>query len=200
MSEGARTFSQVRKQKTLEEFHSFAKMVTEQYGKTEYGYDQELCAKDNFLSIDALRKLIRYAIVENLVTLEMVYNVRNKAIVNQRVKRGSSTSVEYYRKLLLQRSEKISNGFSRAKIKEIAEDIAFKPSEKIRYFTIKYLIESDIVTMMILKRAIIENIVSDEVMELIIKRSLSNNPKERAKETFKKMRIKREEYKKENSQ
>ena len=62
---------------------------------------------------------------------------------------------------------------SKVQIKYIAEDIANNPSNPIKYFKKKYNLESDRLVRLILKNAIVENIVSDETMELIIKRSLN---------------------------
>ncbi len=195
-----RTFKQLQKEKmTFEELKSFAKEVTEAYAKSDIAYSQTNTAKDNYLTKKGLRDVMDYAIVTNLVSRETCEQVLQKAISNQRKKtqETGSSSITHHKELIRRREEFLLNAYARAEVQKIAKDIAEHPDYPIHYFTLKNNIESDRLTKGILKRAIVENIVSDEVMEKIIERSLKgieiNRVKHKAKQYFAALKKQREE-------
>ena len=202
MAESARTYTILKKEKTLEELSEFSKQLTERYATSELEYSQEDVARDNNITRGCLRRLMDDAIIEARVSIEIALLVKNKAMKKSemKVQQAGGRSISHHEDLMKKREAYLLTAFSRVETKKIAEDIANHPSEPISSFTRKYDIETDRLTKLLLKKAIVENIVSDEVMEMIIKRSLGSNPNERAKKTFEKFRIEREEYKKENSQ
>lgn len=202
MAESARTYTILKKEKTLEELSEFSKQVTERYATSELEYSQEDVARDNNITRGCLRRLMDDAIIEARVSIEIALLVKNKAMKKSemKVQQAGGRSISHHEDLMKKREAHLLTAFSRVEIKKMAEDIANHPSKPINSFTRKYNIETDRLTKLLLKKSIVENIVSDEVMELIIKRSLGSNPNERANKTFEKFRIEREEYKKKNSQ
>ncbi len=197
-----RTFKQLQKEKTFEELNSFAKSVTEAYAKSGMAYSQTNTAKDNNLTKKGLRDVMDYAIVTALVSRETCEQVLQKAISNQRQKaqETGSSSITHHKELIRRREEFLLNAYASTEVEKIAKDIAENSSYSIQYFTVKNNIESERLTKSILKRAIVENIVSDEVMEKIIERSLKgieiNRAKHKAKQYFAALKKQREENKK----
>lgn len=196
MERKMRTFKQLEKEKSLKELNQFAKEVTEMCA-TEQDRSQKNIAKDNHLTPKGIRDLMDYAIVTALVSLETAIQVKEKSVRNQQRKSydAGESSIRHHNTLMKKREQYLLGRISNAETKKIAEDVAYNSSKSIRYFTIKYQLETDRITKLILKKAIIENIISDEVMELIIKRSLGNNPSEKAEEVFQQFRNQRNEYK-----
>ncbi len=197
-----RTFKQLQNEKTFEELNFFAKAVTEAYATSDMAYSQTNTAKDNHLTKKGLRDLMDYAITMSLVSRETCEQVLQKAIENQRQKaqEAGSTSIRHHKELMKKREELLLCAYTRTEIEKIAKDIAENPSYSIHHFTLKNNIESDRLTKSILKRAIVENIVSDEVMEKIIERSLKGieirRVKHKAKQYFAALKKQREENKK----
>lgn len=198
MQERGRTFKKVAKEKTLEELNRFAKEVTELYANSVMEYTKENLASDNNLTVKGAQDLMDYAIVMALVSRETASKVLTKAIGNKRYKNQpkGGAPIMHHRKLIRQREEYLANAFSRADIRKLTEDFARQTSKTIGEFTRKYQIESDSITRLLLQRAIVENIVSDEVMEAVIRRSLKKNETQAAKQYFVNLR---EERKKNSS-
>lgn len=109
--------------------------------------------------------------------------------------RQGGSSIIHHRNLIKKREKYLLSGISKAEINEIAEYFVNNTSKTISQITEKFHLESDHMTRVILKKAIVENIVTDEVMELMIKRSLGNNPSEKAEQVFQMFREERENYK-----
>lgn len=202
MAESARTYTTLKKEKTPKELSEFSKQVTERYATSELEYSQEDVARDNNITRGCLRRLMDDAIIEARVSMSIALSVKNKAMQKSemKVQQAGGRSISHHNDLMKKRAEYLVTGVSRVKTKEIAEDIANDFSKPINYFTRKHGIESERLTKLLLKKAIVEDIVSDEVMELLIKRSLGSNPNEKSKATFEKFRQERKEYKKKNSQ
>lgn len=197
----ARTFNQLKKQKTFEEFNEFSKEITELYATTPIEYSQNNVAKDNNLTVKTVRKVMDYAIETAQVTLDIVTLVLNKLIQNQQRKaqEAGGSSINHHKELMRVRVEYLAGSYLNQEVNKIATDIASNFAYSIHQFTKKYNIESERVTKRILERAIVENIVSDEVMEKLIERSLKENKNERVKQYFEYLKKEREKNKKENS-
>lgn len=158
-------------------------------------------AKDNDLSQKAVRDLMDYAIKTAQVSLDITTAVLNKLIQNQQRKayEAGGSSVSHHKNLINDRIKYLLAGYTNAEVNTIATDIANNPCYSISHFTKKYDIETDILTKMILRKAIVENISSDEIMEKLIERSLKGNNTEKIRERFESLRKKRKENKEKNS-
>lgn len=192
-----RTFKKVAKEKTLAELNDFAKEVTELYANSVAEYTMKVLANDNQLTVKAVRDLIDYAIVNAFVSREIASKVLTKAIQNQRSKSqvAGGSSFIHHHKLIRRREEYLANAFSQVEVKKITEEFAKQTEKSVSYFTKKYKIESERITRLLLARAITENLVSDEVMEAVIKRSLRNNDTQLAKQFFENLRKERKKNK-----
>ena len=186
MKQKDRTYRQLEKEKTLEEFNRFSTEVTTRYATSELEYSQADVARDNYITPKCLRQLMDYAIIHNKVSLEIAVLVKNKAKQKSmlKVQQAGGKSISHHNYLMQKRAEYLITGISEVEIKMIAEEIANDPSKSISYFTRKYELESDYITKLLLKKSIVESIVSDEVMEKIIERSLKNNLSESAQNYF----------------
>lgn len=186
MSKDARTFKQLEKEKSFEELNRFAKEVTELYAKSDYVYSQKNAARDNLLSVKGLRSLMDYAIVTNLVSLEIAQKVLEKTIKTQqkKVTEAGGNSYSHHNKLMKKRNDFIAGSYLNTEIRNIATSIARDFSKPISYFSKKYEIESDNITKLLLQRAIVENIVSDEIVDKLIERTLNNDKSEKTRMYF----------------
>lgn len=200
MSEKARTFKQLEKEKSFEEFNRFAKAVTEAYANSTTEYSQTSAAMDNHVTKKAFRKLMDYAIVTALVSIETAENVLNKAKYNQQRKtqEAGANSIIHHKELMKKRVDYLVGGYLDAEINRIATDIADNHLYSIGHFCKKYDIESEILAKRLLERAIVENIVSDDIMEKLIERSLKANNNAHVQNYFQNLRNQRENNK--NSQ
>lgn len=195
-----RTFKQLQKEKSFQELNEFAKNVTQKYATSQKEYSQSNVAEDNNLTLKGLRELMDYAIINSLVSIEIADKVLKKSIQNQQRKNeeAGGSSISHHKKLIKKRAELIVYSYLPSEIRKIATDFANNPMYSIQHFKIKYKIESEKVMKLILQRAIVENISSDDEMERIIQRSLKANQTESAKQYFEYLR--NERIKNENSQ
>lgn len=193
MSKEARTFNELKKEKSFEELNRFAKEVTELYAKSDYVYSQKNVANDNRLSVKGLRNLMDYAIVTNLVSLEIAKMVLRKSVKCQQTKAedAGGNSHSHHIKLMEKRNNFIAGSYTKTQIRNIATSIAEDFSKPISYFSRKYEIESDAITKMLLERAIVESIISDEIMEKIFERSLKGKKDQKIELYFDSLRQKR---------
>ncbi len=194
----ARTYTQLQQEKSFEELKEFEIEVLERYATSDYVVSQKDVARDNNITLSCFKRIKEDAIIHVYISREMVEAIRNKAITKSemRIQQSSGKCVLYYDRLLKQREEFLVTGISKVQIKCIAEDVANNPFKPIKYFKKKYNLESDRLVRLILKIAIVENIVSDETMELIIKRSLDcclhGRVKYKVKKVFDEFRKERE--------
>ena len=172
--EKMRTFKQLQEEKSFQELNEFSKEVTEHYANTPIENSQSAVAENNRITIKALRDLMDMAIKTALVSYETANKSYQKCMENQKRKEESAggTSYQHHQKLLKQRTEFLVMGYARSEIKKIAEDIANHPREKLVNFQRKYQLESSNLLKQLLQRSIVENIVDDETVEKIRKRSL----------------------------
>lgn len=190
----ARTYTQLQKEKSLEELKEFEIKVLERYATSDYVVSQADVARDNNITPNCFKRIKEDAIIHGYISREMAQAIRNKAAnkSEMRVQQSAGKCILYYERLIKQREEFLLTGISKVQIKGIAEDVANNPSKPID-------LESDRLVRLILKIAIVENIVSDETMELIIKRSLDyysdNSVKLKFEKVFDEFRKERENNK-----
>lgn len=171
----ARTFTQLQKEKSFEELKEFEINVLERYARSDFAVSQADVARDNNITLSCFKRMKEDAIIHGYISRDLAEAIRNKAVAKceMRIQQSSGKCILYYKKLIEQREEFLVTAIPKAQIKVIAEDVANNPSNPIKYFKRKYNLESDRMVRLILKIAIVENVVSDETMELIIKRSLN---------------------------
>lgn len=197
----ARTYTQLQKEKSLKELEEFEIKVLERYATSDYVVSQADVARDNNITPSCFKRIKEDAIIHGYISREMAQAIRNKAAnkSEMRIQQSAGKCILYYESLIREREEFLVTAISKVQIKGIAEDVANNPSKNIEYFKNKYNLESKRLVRLILKIAIIENIVSDEIMELIIKRSLDcysdNSVKLKVEKVFDEFRKERENNK-----
>lgn len=197
----ARTYTQLQKEKSLEELKEFEIKVLERYATSDYVVSQTDVARDNNITRSCFERIKKDAIIYGYISREMAQAIRNKAVTKSemRIQQSAGKCILYYERLIREREKFLVTAISKVQIKGIAEDVANNPSKPITYFKKKYDLESDHLVRLILKIAIVENIVSDEIMELIIKRSLDyysdNSVKLKFEKVFDEFRKERENNK-----
>ncbi len=197
----ARTYTQLQKEKSFEELKEFEIKVLKRYATSDYVVSQADVARDNNITLSCFRRIKEDAIIHGYISRELVEAIRNKAITKSemRIQQSAGKCVLYYERLIKQREEFLVTVIPKTQIKSIAENVANNPSNPIKCFKKKYNLESERLVKLILKIAIVENIVSDQTMELIIKRSLDryshNRVKLKVKKVFDEFRKERENNK-----
>lgn len=184
--ERKRTFKKIQEEKSFQELNEFSKKITEHYANTDIENSQRIVAQNNNITVKALRELMDMAIKTGTVNYEIANKVYQKCIKNQRRKEKSAggTSYQHYKKLLKQRAEFLAMAYERKEIKLIAEDIANNARDPLTYFQRKYQIESSNLLKQLLQRAIIENIVDNETVEKLRKRSLTEHNEQKVNKYF----------------
>lgn len=178
------------------EFEEFARKVTENYARSMQEYSQELVAKDFDVSVSTLRWLMDYAIEEALVTLDVAIYVAQKSIHNQQKKHpeAGGTSIKHHKELIKKREQKIAERFPEYEIELIVFEV-LHGGEEIENVIKKYSIESERVYKLLLKRAVIENICSDEDVDILTERSYKKEITMHKIRFFRELIEKREEFK-----
>ena len=155
-----------------EEFNRIAKKVTENYANSFYEYSQEQIAKDFDISTTAVRKLMDYAIEEALVSKNTVIGVARKSIANQQRKHpeAGGTSIRHHKELIKKREKKLVENWPEFVIESIVFEVLHK-AQNAESIMKSYNIESERIYRKLLERAVIENICTDEDVDLFVERS-----------------------------
>ena len=178
------------------EFEEFARKVTENYARSMQEYSQELVAKDFDVSVSTLRWLMDYAIEEALVTLDVAIYAAQKSIHNQQKKHpeAGGTSIRHHKELIKKREQKIAERFPEYEIELIVFEV-LHGGEEMENVIKKYSIESERVYKLLLKRAVIENICSDDDIDILAERSYKKEITMYKIKFFRELIEKREEFK-----
>lgn len=194
-----RSFGELKKQMSLDEFNDFCQKLTKEYANSEARFSRSYLCNYYDISKDCYYKVMEFAVVMDLVTEEEFNKMLNKSVANQNMhsEGAVSSSIAKYAKMYAARCEYIALSFIDDEVRRIAKDFADNPDiskkdiAKINGIPTKAL---DI----ILAKAIEQNIVDDTVVDAIQKRSLNNTHQsnvEKAKKYFEALRKKREAFK-----
>ena len=186
-----------------EEFSKLSKKVTEEYASSELRFTVTYFSEKYNVNKNCINKMIEYAIEENLVEDKIVTKAKAKAIKNQQLhceSAGSSTEAKYAR-LYTNRCKKIAEKMPEKNVEEIAK--FFAENKDIPKNEVAVAFELSPRTLdFLLSRAIEKNIIDDDTVDLIEKRTIQKsnplNEIERAtaiKAYFASARKKREECK-----
>lgn len=196
-----RNFGQLKKIMTLEELNEFCKKVTEEYAKYDHRFSRTYFCEKYEVTVSCFYKILEYSVIENLVEDVIVRKMMNKAIENQNLhKNGAgSSSILKYSRMYTKRYKNIATNMSEEEIRNIAKDFGDNPDIGKGDFASSYGVHPRVIDY-ILKRAIIENISDNNVVDAIEKRSIANAKNtQNVKEYFDTLRKVREENKKEIS-
>lgn len=181
-----RSFRELSKNMTLGEFDSFCKRIAESYANSEAKFARTYYTEHENISISCFYKVLERAVVLNLVSEKTVDKMEKKAELNQSLhaKGAGITSKEKYEELRKKRNEYIIFLYSDEEIKKLATDFANNPQITKTEFAKKYEVSTNVIDTL-LKKAITENLIADEIFAKIEERSLAKNSSLRAKEFFK---------------
>lgn len=194
-----RSFTQLKKSMSYEQFNKFCKKITEEYATSEAKFARSYYTKQYEISDSCYYKIIEYAIVTNLVNDLIVSKTMNKAINNQKahsINAGCSTRVKYS-KMYTKRCEYIASSYSTEEIKQIAISYANTPGVSKNDLATSYGITRKVFELLLI-RAIVENIVENNIVDAMEKRSKQNTTNQDTKEVdkfFEELREKRNRYK-----
>lgn len=197
MEKKGRSFTQIKKSMSAEEFKSFCIQIAEKYANSNGEFARSYFMKEYGISASCFYKILETAIVCNWVSDETVKKMEAKALLNQKAhiaEAGLSTR-KHYAKMRQKRQEYILSFYTEKEIENLAVNFAYSPLSKKEFSET----EGISVGMLdkLLKKAIVELIVDDIIFDAIRHRSLENtseNQKERTEDFF--IGLARERYSK----
>ncbi|MBP3255263.1 MAG: hypothetical protein J6M60_02080 [Clostridia bacterium] len=170
------------------EYNNLAKKVTLLYANSRNEYSQKEIGEELNITTSAVRKLMDYAIITDLVTLKEAEKVLNKSILNQQKEHSNAggSSIKYHKKLIKKRFQYIANSYEPIAIMEVIDDVLYR-ADGFKQTMKRFNIESEWVLRYLLQRAIVENICSDKETDELVRRSFKNNQSEQARKFFLKL-------------
>lgn len=180
-----RSFRDLSKSMTTIEIDNFCKRIAESYANSEAKFARTYFTEHEDISMSCFYKVLERAVILNLVSEKTVDKMERKAELNQlsHAKGAGMTTREKYSMLRKKRNEYIIFLYSDEEIKEIATDFANNRQITKIEFAEKYDVSIKVLDTL-LKKAITENIVDDEIFAKIEERSLAKDSSLRSKEFF----------------
>lgn len=180
-----RSFRDLSKSMTAIQIDNFCKRIAESYANSETKFARSYYTEHENISKSCFYKVLERAVILNLVSEKTVNKMERKAELNQSVhaKGAGMTSKEKYAILRKKRNEYIIFLYSDEEITELAKDFANHPEISKAQFAERYDVSIQVIDTL-LKKAITENLIDDEIFAKIEERSLKNNQSLRAKEFF----------------
>ena len=193
MKEKGRTYTELKKAMTEESFNNYCKRIATQYATSDGRFSSTYFTKAENIKSSCFYKLLRDAVIKNLVDDKIVDKMEEKAVFNQKrhYSEAGISSLIHYSELRQKRIEYIISTFSEEQIKGITETYANNPEKTMEEIANTNKI-SITVLKNILKKAFVESIVDMDICMRIEKRSMQNARNQEQKEkAFKKMWIQR---------
>lgn len=177
-----RNMTTLKKTLSIEEMDALAVKVTMEYVKSSNEFARTYFCDKYGLTSSAFYKLLEYAVVIGLVEEKVIDKMEEKAITNSKLHAegaGAATKIKYA-KLRMQRIENFLESLEKEEIKEMAEffaeTIEATKGDAAACYQVS-LREFDFV----LRKAIVDGIVDDDIVDKIEERSIKNysggNPK-----------------------
>ena len=177
MENEKRTFSILKGEKTEIEFENFCATLAERYANSDLDYARAYFCNEYNISQSCYYKCLEYAVVHYLIDDVTFAKMEAKAAANQNrhFSGAGGTSLAKYKRLYGERCKEIASSLPEKTIKDIAEDFGYEPDINKYSFSQMYDIPQLAVDFA-LEKAIVENIVDDETVAFIEKRSIENAP------------------------
>ena len=166
-----RSFTNLKKEMSLEQLNNFCKELAEEYATSDYEFARKFFCEKYSLTQSCYYKVLEYAVVNNLISDLTLADIMHKSATNQSTYYDGSgaTSVAKYNRLYNKRCENIAAAFSEEKIRDIADDFLLKSKYRV---SIKHEISTKTVDFAIM-RAVSENIVDDRTVAALESRSIA---------------------------
>ena len=178
---------------SISELDSFCKRIAESYAKSDANFARTYYTEHENISVSCFYKVLERAVINNLVSEDIVDKMEKKSELNQssHAKGAGITTREKYAMLRKKRNEYIIFLYTDEEIKKLAIDFANNSSISKHEFAKKYDVSVKVFDVL-LKKAITENIIDDEIFSKIEERSLAKDSSLRTKQFFKLLRERRE--------
>ncbi len=155
-------------------------MIAKQYVESSSPHAHTKISEEQGISDSTFYNILKKAVVENVVDMETVRLMAQKAMNNSEAKAGRSArkrSFRYYQGLLVKRMEYIP---PKGKAKELTKAYADTEKTKEQFIASMYVTEA-LLNRTILK-CIVENWVSDEVVLKLKEKSLEKDSSSKVQE------------------
>lgn len=169
-----RSFRELKKTMKEKELLEFCKKIAEEYANSSLEFARSYFMDKYDITSSCFYKCLELAIIRNLITEDLIEKMERKSINNQKAHdttAGAKTHLKYY-KMRKERDLNIFAEFSDNEIEKIAIEFAYSKLKKAEFAKEKEI--SNRVIDLILKKAIEEAIVDDEVLYSIKERSIAN--------------------------
>lgn len=179
-----RSFEELKHTMKEEQFITFCTKLATQYANSEAQFARSYFTEYFNISSSCYTKLLEIAVIHNFVTDKMVDRMEKKAIANQNLhsEGAGSTSINHYAELRAKRKNYIVSTFSDENVVEIIIEFTSLCISK-QELAEKYNVNTKIIDL-IIKKGIVENLVSDEVFGKIERRSLEKDNSYETKKFF----------------
>lgn len=170
-----RTYTDLKKSMTESELKAFFQRIAKSYAYSDIMCSSTYYKKKENITESCFRRILKEAIVKNLVTDEEVNLMEVKAIANQRRhydETGTSSRV-YYGRLRSERKEYIISNFTDEEKKKMVEYYA-ESKETMPDIAKKYDVGLSVFAA-IIKEVFVQNKIDDEICDKIYNRSLKNS-------------------------
>ena len=131
MSGKKRTYTELKKQMTVEQFELFCKKLATRYANSEKQFSCSYFVKTENITKSCFYRILGEAIIRNLVSEEIVRKMEEKSLFNQKqhVQKAGITTLKHYGELRIKRDEKIISQYTEEDIKKLAEYFAQNPEK-----------------------------------------------------------------------
>ena len=173
-----RSFTELKKTMSSLELEKFCNKIATEYATSEGAFSRSYFVKEYEISASCFYKILSTAVVNSLVTLELVFKMEEKACKNQKAhaeEAGHSSRIHYakLRQKRKEHTEKMIANYSDEEIKVIAKKFGSSP-EISKQKLAKELKIPVAVFDRLLEKAIIQSIIDDNIFEKIKIRSMKN--------------------------
>lgn len=179
-----RSFEILKETMTEEQLIKFCTKIATLYATSESNFARSYFTENFNISTSCYNKILELAVVRNMVNDKMVDKMEKKAIANQNMhaEGAGATSIVHYSELRVERRKFILSTFSNEKIIEIIHEFIEKDIFK-NELAEKYNVDTKVIDL-IIKRGIVENLISDELFHMIELRTLKRDNSCTAKNFF----------------
>lgn len=179
-----RSFEELKHTMKEEQFITFCTKLATQYANSEAQFARSYFTEYFNITASCYTKLLETAVIHNFVTDKMVDKMEKKAIANQNLhsEGAGSTSINHYAELRAKRKNYIVSTFSDEDVIKVINEFDSLVISK-HELAEKYNVNTKIIDL-IIKKGIVENLVSDEVFARIERRSLEKDNSYETKKFF----------------
>ena len=182
--EKKRSFSEMKKKMSFNEFNNFCKKLTEDYANSEGHFARSYFCSNHNISESCFYRILEHAVVTNLVDEIVFSKMLAKAKSNQKAhssKAGGTTEIKF-RRMYTERCKFIATSIQNEEVEKVAKQYAYDLNLTKNEIARSNGLPVKVLDYVLL-RSIEECIVDDDTFKAMEKRSLSGTRPEKLEYT-----------------